>query len=497
MKKSLLTLISLIIVSALSVGLLTDHRVSAQKNRKIQVNPMADDFAAGRILVKFNSNIRSDHAQQVIAALGARDDRELPGSGVHVVELPYQANERAFASAFNGRPEVEFAELDRRLPLQQTVPNDPFYPQWFLEKIQANVAWSTTTGSTNVVIAILDTGVDATHPDLSSKIIQGRNIYNNNNDTADVYGHGTAVAGVAGAASNNGIGVASVAWGCMIMPVRISDPSGLAAISDIASGLSWAADHGARVANISYYITGSKTISSAAKYFQSKGGVVVVSSGNYSTLETVQDDPYVVTVGATDQQDVLYSYSNGGNNLDLVAPGNNTTTLSGGHYGTGGGTSFASPVVAGVAALVLSVNPALTPAQVTDILKQTADDLGNPGWDVYYGSGRVNASKAVTAALASIGTLDTEAPSVEITSPTTGQRITGTSTTIQVSASDNVRVVKTELYVDGVLTSTSSTAPFTIKWSTRKVAAGSHQLQCKAYDAAGNSGLSAELSVIK
>ena len=144
-----------------------------------------------------------------------------------------------------------------------------------------------------------------------------------------------------------------------------------------------------------------------------------------------------------------------------------------------------------------SVNPALTPAQVTDILKQTADDLGNPGWDVYYGSGRVNASKAVTAALASVGTLDTVAPSVEITSPTTGQRITGTSTTIQVSASDNVRVVKNELYVDGVLTSTSSTAPFTIKWSTRKVAAGSHQLQCKAYDAAGNSGLSAELSVIK
>ena len=145
MKKNLLTLINLIIVSALSVGLLTDHRVSAQKNRKIQVNPIADDFAAGRILVKFNSNIRSDHAQQVIAALGARDDRELPGTGVHVVELPYQANERAFASAFNGRPEVEFAELDRRLPLQQTVPNDPFYPQWFLEKIQANVAWSTTT----------------------------------------------------------------------------------------------------------------------------------------------------------------------------------------------------------------------------------------------------------------------------------------------------------------------------------------------------------------
>jgi len=257
--------------------------------------------------------------------------------------LPHRGDELALRS-----------HLVCRSPRQQTLPNDPFYPQWFLEKIQANVAWSTTTGSSNVIIAILDTGVDATHPDLSSKIIPGRNIYDNNNDTADVYGHGTAVAGVAGAASNNGIGVASVAWGCMIMPVRISDASGMASASDIASGLSWAADHGARVANISYYITGSKTISSAAKYFQSKGGIVVASSGNYSTLESAQDDPYVVMVGATDPQDVLYPYSNGGNNLDLVAPGNNTTTLSGNHYGTGGGTSFASPVVAGVAALVLS-----------------------------------------------------------------------------------------------------------------------------------------------
>jgi len=497
MKKSFLTLITLTVVSALWTGVVSDRRVSAQKNKKIQVRPMVDDFVAGRIIVKFNSNINSSHAQQVIAALGARDDHELGGTGLHIVELPYQASERAFARAFNERPEVEFAEVDRKLPLQQTLPNDPFYPQWFLEKIQANVAWSTTTGSSNVIIAILDTGVDATHPDLSSKIIPGRNIYDNNSDTADVYGHGTAVAGVAGAASNNGIGVASVAWGCMIMPVRISDASGMASASDIASGLSWAADHGARVANISYYITGIKTISSAAKYFQSKGGIVVASSGNYSTLETAQDDPYVVMVGATDPQDVLYSYSNGGNNLDLVAPGNNTTTLSGNHYGTGGGTSFASPVVAGVVALVLSVNPALTPAQVTDILKQNADDLGTTGWDVYYGSGRVNASRAVTAALGSVGTIDLLPPSVEITAPSNGQRVSGTSTNILVSASDNVRVVKNELYVDGVLTATSSTAPFTIKWSTRKVAAGSHLIKCKAYDAAGNSGLSSELTVVK
>ena len=454
-------------------------------------------FVPGRLLVKFNSNIGSTHAREIIAALGARDESEIHGAGVHIVDLPYQANERAFLTAFQSRAEIEFAEFDTLVAPQQTVPNDPLFPSWFLEKIDAPNAWLTTTGSSNITIAILDTGVDSTHPDLAPKIVPGRNIYNNNDDTRDVFGHGTPVAGVAGAASNNGIGVASVAWGCGIMPVRISDPDGMAAASTIASGLSWAADHGARVANVSYRVTGSKTITSAAKYFQSKGGVVVTAAGNYSTQETAPDDPYVVTVGATDPQDVLYYYSNYGGNVDLVAPGNNTTTLMGGQYGAGGGTSFASPVVAGVAALILSANPALTPAQVTDILKQSTDDLGAPGWDITYASGRVNAAKAVSAAWATRGGEDTTAPSVSITSPQTGQQVTGQSTSVQVIASDNVRVVKNELYVDGVLAATSTTAPFTIKWSTRKATAGAHELQCKAYDAAGNASMSSVVTVFK
>jgi thermitase len=245
-----------------------------------------------------------------------------------------------------------------------------------LQKIDAPNAWTTTTGSGNVTIAVLDTGIDSAHPDLAAKLVPGRNIYDNNDDTRDVFGHGTPVAGIAGASSNNGIGVASDAWGCGIMPVRISDLSGMAPASTIASGLSWAAYHGARVANVSYYVTGNKTISAAAKYFQSKGGVVVAAAGNFGTMETVQDDPYILTIGATDPDDVIYYYSNRGNNLDLVAPGNNTTTLLGGLYGAGGGTSFAAPVVAGAAALMFSINPSLTPVQVINLLKQNADDPG-------------------------------------------------------------------------------------------------------------------------
>jgi len=355
-------------------------------------------FVRGRLLVKFNPNINSVHAQQVVAALGARHETEIQGTGVHVVALPDQASENAFAHAFQARPEVEFAELDWVLSPQQVYPNDPLYPAWYLEKIDAADAWTTTTGSSTVIIAVLDTGIDGTHPDLAAKLVPGRNIYDNNDDTSDVFGHGTPVAGIAGASSNNGIGVASVAWGCGIMPVRISDLSGMAPASVIASGLSWAADHGARVANVSYYVTGNKTISSAAKYFQSKGGVVVAAAGNFGTTETVPDDPYILTIGATDPQDVIYYYSNRGNNLDLVAPGNNTTTLIGGQYGAGGGTSFAAPVVSGVAALMFSVNPSITPADVINLLKQNADDLGPVGWDTTYGSGRVNAARAVSAA---------------------------------------------------------------------------------------------------
>jgi thermitase len=473
---------------------LPSQRVEAARAAKQQAT---QTFVPGRLLVKFNPEIGSTHAREVIAALGARDESEIHGAGVHIVDLPYQANEHAFLSAFQSRAEVEFAELDMLVSPQQTAPNDPLFPSWFLEKIDAPNAWLTTTGSSNITIAILDTGVDTTHPDLASKIVPGRNIYDNNDDTRDVNGHGTPVAGVAGAASNNGIGVASVAWGCGIMPVRISDLDGMAALSTIASGLSWAADHGARVANVSYRVTGSKTITSAAKYFQSKGGVVVSAAGNYGTEETGSDDPYVVTVGATDPQDVLYYYSNYGGSVDLVAPGNNTTTLRGGLYGAGGGTSFASPVVAGVGALILSANPSLTPAQVTDILKQSADDLGAAGWDNTYTSGRVNAAKAVSAAWTTRGVEDTTAPSVSITSPQGGQQLTGQSTSVQVSASDNVRVIKNELYVDGVLAATSTTAPFTIKWTTRKATAGAHALQCKAYDAAGNAAWSTAVTVFK
>src|ERR1051325_8712334 len=300
------------------------HKVSAQREQ--------EGFVPGRILVKFRADVGLDHARQIVAALGAREADELPGIGVMILDLPEQASETAFAHVLAARSDVEFAELDRILKPADITPNDPWFVNWegHLRRIQAPTAWSTTVGSSNVVIAILDTGVDANHEDLAGKLVVGWNSYNNNSSTMDVSGHGTAVAGTAGAASNNGVGVASVCWSCRIMPVRVSDMTGYATYSSIANGLTWAADHGARVANISYIVSDSSAVTSAAQYFQGKGGVVTSSAGNYSTFSNSPDNPYILTVSATDYFDVIYSYSNTGKNIDVAAPGDSFSTQMGG-----------------------------------------------------------------------------------------------------------------------------------------------------------------------
>ena len=466
----------------------------AEKNvNRIQPLDQTEQFVPGRVLVKFRTGIMPDHARNIIAALGARDAGEIPNIGVHILDLPFQASEKAFVQALQARAEVEFAELDRIVAPAAIAPNDPWYAnwEWHLQKIQAPAAWSTTTGSSGITIAILDGGVDGTHEDLVARMVPGWNVYSNNADTSDCCGHGTAVAGTAAASSNNGIGVASVCWNCSIMPVRITDPSGYATYSSIASGVNWAANHGARVANISWTVSDSSTVRSAAQYFQSKGGVVVASAGNTGTFNNSSDNPYILTISATDRYDTIYSYSTTGNNIDLASPGDSTTTQKGGGYTTTGGTSFSAPIVAGVAALVLSVNPNLTPTQVQDILKQSADDLGTVGWDPSYGYGRVNASRAVS--MAGGGASDTAPPAVSFAAPTAGASVSG-SVSVQVAASDNIGVSSVSLSVDGLATGTDTVSPYTFQWDTTLVSNGAHTLSSTAIDAAGNTS-SASITV--
>ncbi len=449
----------------------------------------------GRLLVKPRDAVNEAALQQLFASHGTQQHDAIHQINVRILNVPEAARDHVL-DALQHNPNIEFAEPDGiREP--SLIPNDTYYSfAWHLPKIQAPQAWDIATGASSVIIAILDTGVESTHPDLAAKIVSGWNFYDNNSNTSDVLGHGTQVAGGAAATSNNGTGVSSLAWGCRIMPIRVSDTTGSAFDSTIAQALSWAADRGVRVANASYAVSQSSAVASAAQYFQSKGGVVTIAAGNQSTFVTAADNPYALTISATDSSDLLCAWSNTGNIIDLAAPGSGIpSTGIGGSYVTAGGTSLSAPIVAGVAALVISVNPSLSGAQVQDILRKSADDLGAPGWDPSYGWGRVNAYKAVLAATG--GTpppADTTPPTASITSPTGASTVSGT-VSVAVTASDNVGVTRLELYLNEALAGTSTTVPATFSWSTATYSNGSCNLQARAYDAFGNSGSSAVVSV--
>jgi thermitase len=223
-----------------------------------------------------------------------------------------------------------------------------------------------------------------------------------NSDTSDVLGHGTAVAGVIAAAGNNGIGVAGVSWQSRLMPLVVVDENDLAAYSNIAEAIQYAADRGVRVINISIGgATQSPTLQSAVDYAWSKGALIFASAMNNSASVPYYPAAcnHVMAVSATDSNDRLASFSNYGNWIAISAPGTSIlTTTNGGGYAYWFGTSFSSPIVAGVAALSLAVNPSLTNAELWTILEKSADDIGPPGYGASFGWGRVNAFTAVTAA---------------------------------------------------------------------------------------------------
>ncbi len=488
------------IIATCSVFLLLSHVGFAQEKIPIP----------GKILVGFKSDVDPDRAASLFRGHKAKRSKQLGVLPIHEVELEEDADLEQVAKELKNREDVAFAEQDHLLVPEQIAPNDPQYSsQWHLPKIAAPTAWLTTKGSTSVTIAILDSGVDPTHPDLALKLVPGWNTNDNNSLTADVHGHGTKVAGTATAISNNGVGVAGVSWDTYIMPIRVTDTAGLATFGTIAAGLQWAADRGARVANISFDVTGSTSVDAAASYFRSKGGFVAVSAGNSGALSSIAASPNLFAVSATDNNDAIYSWSTTGPRVMVSAPGCVTTTFNGGSYGGACGTSFSSPIVAGVAALAISANPALTATQIRNVMIAAVDDLGGTGWDNIFGHGRINAAKAVAGAKAlatttssapppSTGstttTADTTAPMISITSPSVNSTVFGL-VDIRFNASDDRAVTKVDLFVNGRLTASSTTAPFTIQWNTRRVASGTYVLTGRAYDAAGNTTTSTGVTV--
>lgn len=446
-----------------------------------------------RILVVPRAGMPQARLDHALATAGAWGARRISSHGLHVVEVA-EGTEADTVARLSHNKHFKLVALDRVVAHALTT-NDPYLGSaWQLAKIGAIAAWDVTRGA-GVTIAILDSGVDPTHPDLLSNLVAGWNFYSGNSDTRDVYGHGTKVAGVAAAAANNGIGVAGIASGSKIMPIRVTDAAGQGSVSAIAQGIAWAADNGARVANISFLVAGNSTILNAAQYMQAKGGLVFVSAGNSGALDSTAPSSAVIAVGSTESNDTLSSFSSYGSYVDLAAPGGSVyTTINGGSYGPASGTSFSSPIAAGAAALLFAARPALSSTNVEQLLKSTAIDLGAAGTDSYFGAGRIDVAAAMNAATGAVVPVDATPPSATITSPAAGTSVSGVLV-IDVVANDNLGVTRMDLLVNGSVVASDNAAPFGFAWDTSTGANGIAEIGVRAHDAAGNAAISSVVTV--
>lgn len=372
---------------------------------------------------------------------------------LYAITLPPNTDPQMALQTVSQVPEVEYAEqnflagITAEPAFKPTAfdPNDPYYQyQWNMKAIQMPIAWNNSSGE-GVIVAVIDTGIDFSAPDFANTPrLPGYDFINNDNDPTDDQGHGTHVAGTIAQSTNNGVGVAGVAFNAQLLPIKALDENGQGSYENIIKGIVYAVDQGAKVINLSLAgRNGSQALQEAVKYAYDNGVLVVAAAGNSaSDVEYPANyDEYVLSVGAISLDNSRAPYSNFGPAIDLVAPGGNINAdLNSDGFGDGiiqqtfrsdgqgysyrffEGTSMAAPHVAGVAALLLAVKGDATPTELEAAMTQTAFALGSPE---EFGAGIVQAANAVQA-LAGLPTPIAEGPT-----PTATRVITATVTPVE------------------------------------------------------------------
>jgi thermitase len=491
------------------------------------VSRSANTIRAGHILVRFKTTPGQDLLGQLNTAFGAKAVGTIDKIRVTHLQTSPEAG-LALLEHLRKRSDVEFAEFDSLVQAIQTfVPNDVYYStpyssshygntaQWGPAAVSAPTAWGITLGSPSIVIAIVDTGVDDTHPDLASKIV-GEYTYVGRS-AKDGFGHGTHVAGIAAADTNNDLGVAGMCPNCGILSVKVLNDQGSGYMSDVASGITYAASHGARVISLSLGGSSrSETLHSALDFAIANNALPVCAMGNDGSSSNTPEPAYwqdCLSVIATDPNGAKASFSNYGVTADVAAPGVAilstmptypvTLTTTYGYsmnYDALSGTSMATPMVAGIAGLVLSQNPSLTPTQVAGIIEASSGD--GVSWNQNLAFGVVNAYNAVSSAIHS----DYVAPVVNMVSPIEGATVSGL-VTVQAAPTDNTTVHHVDIVQNGtrfmqVLTGASTTGKhgggipaWTVSWPSTTLFNSSITLSAFAVDVFGNSSAAQNLDL--
>ncbi len=407
-------------------------------------DPNRPAYQAGEAIVGFRAGIAFERAAALLSEHGASIKQAIADDTYLVTAA--EEKMATLLSALASRPEVRYAERNG-IACAGLTPTDPDYSNPYLvyapQLLNAPAAWDVTTGTVTVTVAVVDSGVSLSHPEFAGRILPGYDFVNGDSDPSDDNGHGTHVAGIIAAAMNNGLGTTGLAPNVAILPVKVLSAAKSGTWANVAQGIRYAADNGARVINLSLGgTTPSTAVLDAIRYAQSKGALVVAAAGNNGSSAPFYPAYYeeVVAVSATDEHDEYWSISNYGSWVDVAAPGSSIwstywTATNPNGFGFMSGTSMAAPHVSALAALIWSVNGSLSPAQVRDIIQSTAVDKGAAGFDPYYGWGRIDVGAAVRrAAAGGTGSSPTATPTTAptatpTTAPTATPQPTATPTT--------------------------------------------------------------------